>query len=108
MDIRSYYQKKAVIEQQIAQPFTVVVSEDTPDGGRAGLVMEVSRAVAAQMIVEGRARFASEEETKDYFEKAEADRMAAEQQRTASRLQVAVLSDNDVRQLKSNLRLQKG
>lgn len=108
MDIRSYYQKKAVIEQQISQPFAVVVSEDTPDGGRAGMVIEVSRAVAAQMIVEGKARFASDEETKDFFDKAEADRLAAEQQRTASKLQVAVLSENDVRQLKSTLRLQKG
>ncbi len=34
MDLRMFYQKLRKIEQEIADPHVVVVSHETPDGGR--------------------------------------------------------------------------
>ena len=58
MDLRVYYQKLRKAEQEIADEHVVVVSNETPDGGRPGQKTQVARAIAAKMIVEGRARLA--------------------------------------------------
>jgi D-serine deaminase-like pyridoxal phosphate-dependent protein len=62
MDLKTYYQKIKEIESKIPDPFAVIVSLDTGDGGRAGIQTEVSRALAAKMIVEGIARMATADE----------------------------------------------
>ena len=80
----------------------MVISHETPEGGKANVPIEVRREVAARMIVEGRARIATEEEATAFQEhKAEAKR-AAEQQAAAGRLQLTVISDADLRTLKGN------
>ena len=37
MDLRVYYQKIRKIEAELPEPFVVVVSRETPDGGKAGV-----------------------------------------------------------------------
>ena len=54
MDLRIYFQKMRAIENEIAEPFVIVSSLDTPDGGRAGRLTEVARGVAAQLLVDAR------------------------------------------------------
>jgi hypothetical protein len=42
------------MEKSIEAPFVIVVSRKTRNGGRRGVKTEVSRAVAARMIVDGK------------------------------------------------------
>ncbi len=62
MDVKAYYQKIREVENQLPAGDVVIVSLDTPDGGRAGRAMEAGRRLAAKMIVDGRARVAAPEE----------------------------------------------
>ena len=63
MDIRHFYEKWREIEAGLAEGNVVVVSLQTPDGGRAGVTSELSRKLAAKLIVEHRARVADADET---------------------------------------------
>jgi hypothetical protein len=55
MDLRAFYQKIREMEAAIREPFVRVVSRSTPDGGKAGIKTDVSRRVAARLVVEGKA-----------------------------------------------------
>ena len=68
MDLRVYYQRIRDMQQTIGDSFAVVVSRETPDGGKPGVKSEVPRDLAARMIVDGRARLASEEEAQKAVE----------------------------------------
>ena len=63
MDLRAYFQKIRNIEAEIAEPYVVVVSRETPDGGKPGVKTDVPRGLAAKLIVEDQATLASAEET---------------------------------------------
>jgi hypothetical protein len=71
MDLRVYYQKLRKIEAEITEPFVVLMSRETPDGGKAGVLTDVPRSVAAKMIVEERADLANPEQSKQFREEAE-------------------------------------
>jgi hypothetical protein len=88
MDVKSYYKKIREKEQEIASPFAIVSSLETPDGGRAGVLTEVTRELAARMMVEGRGRLANEAEVKEYREARERARLEAEERELAGRLVV--------------------
>lgn len=107
MDLRIFYQKLRKIEQEIADPHVVVVSHETSDGGRAGQKAEVSRGIAARLIVEGRARLASPEEVAEYRNAIEHARQEAEQRAMAQKIQVNVVSEADFRTIKSVSRPEK-
>lgn len=107
MDLRMFYQKLRKLEQEIADPHVVVVSHETPDGGKAGQKTEVSRASAARLILEGRARLASAEETAEYHRAIEQALKDAEQREMSSRVQLNVISDNDLRAIKGAARPDK-
>ncbi len=97
MDLQIYYNKIREIEQGLNEPSVLVVSQETPDGGRAGVCTEVSRRVAATMVVEGRARLATAEEAREFQkEKADAKRRA-DQRAAASRMQFALISPNETK-----------
>ena len=74
----------------------MVVSLETSDGGRAGVLCEVSRTVAAKMIVDGRAVLASEAQRTAYVEHLKAVKHAAEQLELAGMVQVAIIADSDL------------
>lgn len=109
MDLRVFYQKIKQAEEAILETFVVVVSRETPDGGRAGLKTEVPRGLAARLVVEGRAVLASVEEAEAYrAELAEIKRKAelAETTRNGG-VQVAVLSEAQFRALKGATKPEK-
>lgn len=100
MDLRVYYQKLKKLEQEITDPHVVVISHETPDGGKAGQKTEVSRSAAARLVVEGRAHLASAEEGAEYRSAAEQSRHSAEQRAIAQKIQVNVVSEADFRTIK--------
>jgi hypothetical protein len=97
MDVKQYYRKIHEVEAGLTEPYPIVVSVETADGGKAGVVSEVSRAVAAKMIVEGCAVLASRAEKERYFEQQVAARKAAEKAELARRVRVAIISDDDLK-----------
>jgi len=97
VDLKQYFRKMREIESTIAEAYPMVVSLETPDGGKAGAVTEVSRLNAAKMIIEGRALLATESEKRAYREQQTAARAAAEKAEMAKRVHVAILADSDLR-----------
>lgn len=107
MDLRVFFQKLRKIEQEIAEPHVVVVSEETPDGGRAGQLTEVSRSNAARLILEGHAHLATAEQTAEFHAAARKALEEAQQRMIAEKVQVTVVSDADLRAMKSASRAEK-
>ena len=99
MDVKQYYRKIAEAEQALKEEFPVVVSLETPDGGRNGVLAEVPRYTAAKLIVEGKAALATEEQKQQYFEQQAAIRKAAEKAELSRRLQVAIIADPTLKTL---------
>jgi hypothetical protein len=97
MDIRIYFQKVREAENTIAGQYAVISSLETSDGGKPGRLSEVDRTTAARLIVENRARLATDEETQRYRDEANAIREAAEQAALASRVHVTLVNDPDLR-----------
>ncbi len=96
MDVKQYFRKIREIEGSLTEPYPIVVSLETSDGGKAGAVCEVPRAVAAKLIVERRAALATVEEKELFFQQQEAAKRAAEKAELARRLQVAIIADPDL------------
>jgi hypothetical protein len=108
MDLRAFYQKIRDAAAAIEQPFPVVVSLATADGGKEGMPIEVTRQVAAKMMVEGSARLANREEAQQFRERqAEAKRLA-DQAAAAARVQLTVLTTDDLNRLKNPGKHAKG
>lgn len=97
MDLKVYYQKLRQIESSISEPHVVIVSQETPDGGRAGVRTEAARGIAARMILEGSARLASAEEAAQFREDAAEEKRRADQLAMASKLQVTVVAEGEPR-----------
>jgi hypothetical protein len=104
MDLKNYYQKIRDQETQIAEQFAIVRSVETPDGGKPGILTEVTAKLAAKMIVDGVAHIATVEEAQRFREhQAEALR-EAEQAAAASKVQLTVVPISELNRLKSHLR----
>jgi uncharacterized protein YhbP (UPF0306 family) len=100
MNLRAYYQKIREAEALIADEVVHVVSLPTDDGGLAGIITEVSRAIAARLLVDLKSRLATEEEKNAHLERQHAARKKMQEEYSAQRLQVAIVSDLEL----SNLR----
>ncbi len=96
MELRLYYQKVREVIDSIPGEFAVVISNDTGDGGRAGMPEEVSRALAGRLVVDGKARLATEEETAAFHKENEDKRIALARENAAHRLQVALVSEESI------------
>jgi len=107
MDLRAFYQKLRKIEGEIPDVHVVVVSHETPDGGRPGQLGEVSRSIAARLILEGRARLATSEEAAEFRAAAQQALHEAQQRQIAEKVQVNVISEADLRALRSSTRGEK-
>jgi hypothetical protein len=77
MDLRAYYQKIRKIEAEIQEPYVVMVSRETPDGGKPGVKTDVPRSLAAKLIVEEQATLASPEEASQFRAEEERRRQEA-------------------------------
>ena len=91
MDLRIYYQKIRNEKGKIADEFPIVVSNETPDGGKCGALTEVSRDLAAKLMVDGVARLANEAEVLEYRQRQTDMRKAADAERAASKVQVTLV-----------------
>ena len=93
MDLRTYYRKIRETEQSLAEEFPLIVSIETSEGGKAGRVTEVSRAIAAKMLLDGRAILANSEQREAHLIAEEAARIAAHKADLARRVQLAIVTD---------------
>jgi hypothetical protein len=66
MNLREYFEELRQIENALPKGNVVIVSLKTPDGGREGVRSEIDRELAAKLIVERRARQATDEEVAEY------------------------------------------
>jgi hypothetical protein len=96
VDLKQYFRKIREIEAGIGEPYPIVVSRETTDGGKAGMLVEVPRTVAAKMIADGRAVLASEEEKELYRLEQASAKQASEQTELARRIQVTILNEADL------------
>lgn len=96
MDVRQYYRKISEAENGLDGPYLLMVSLETTDGGKAGVVSEVTREVAAKLMVEARAVPATIEEQEAYRERQAAAKKKAESAELARRVQVAIISESDL------------
>jgi uncharacterized protein (DUF924 family) len=101
MDTNVYYQKVRAVEANIGEAFPVVVSVETSDGGQAGTHTEVSRRLAAKLIVDGMARMASKDEAKTFRERQADAKRAADQAAAAGKVHVTVLTTAELNKLKA-------
>jgi hypothetical protein len=97
MDLKQYFKKIREAEAALTEAYPLLVSLETPDGGKGGRVAEVSRPLAAKMLVEGRATLASQAQRQAYFEHQAALKSAADKAELGRRLQVAFVADSDWR-----------
>jgi hypothetical protein len=100
MDLKIYFQKIRETEASIGETDAVVVSLDTPDGGRAGVKTEAPRRLAARMVVDGRARLATAREAKEFREQVAEAKRQADELAAASRVQLTVLPTAELKRLK--------
>jgi hypothetical protein len=108
MDLRSYYQKIRDIKSRIVEEFVVVVSLETADGGKAGKFTEVSREIAARMLVDGIALLALTEEAAQFRAQQTEAAQAAEQRAAAGQVHLSVVPTSELNQLKSAVRTLQG
>jgi ribosomal protein L9 len=83
------------------------VSHETADGGKPGQLSEVSRGVAARLILEGRAHLATPKESAEFQAAAQKALEEAQQRALAEKVQVNVISNADLRAMKSAARAEK-
>lgn len=101
MDLRAYYRKIRQIEAELVDADVVVVSYETQDGGKAGVTSEVTKRIAAKLLVEGRARLATPEESAEYRKEMKEENRRAHELAAASKVQIAVVSDAELRAFRS-------
>jgi hypothetical protein len=104
MDLQLYYQKIRETETKISDEFALVVSLETSDGGKSGRKTEVPRRLAAKLLVEGQVRLATKEELKAHRDSLTEAVRLAERAAAAAKLQLTVLSTNELDRLRSDAR----
>ena len=97
MNLKAYYQKIRDLEQKLVEPFVVLVSRETPDGGKEGLLTEVPRRLAVKMIADERAQLASEGAAKEFHENNTQAKRAADQEAAVNKAQVIIVPAPDIK-----------
>lgn len=99
MDPKIYYAKIRETESKLTDTFPVVVSQETQDGGKGGVTMEVTKSIAAKMFVEGTARPATAEEAKAFREGQAKAKQAADAAAASAKLSVSVVPTETLEKL---------
>jgi hypothetical protein len=97
MDMRVYYRKVREQEDKLTEEWVVVLSKETPDGGRAGVPTEVSRRNAARLLVEGRAELANAEEAEKFRQLVRDEKAAADEKEASRRMEFTFVPAGDAR-----------
>lgn len=93
MDLKRYYQELRRKEAEIEGKDIYVVSLETADGGKAGVITQVPKTIGCRLIVEGRARLATKEETERYEQEEERKREEFASREFARKIQVQVVAE---------------
>jgi len=101
MDLRIYYNKIREQEAKMGTEFPIIVSNETQDGGKAGVKSEVPKRVAAKMIVDGVARLARGPEADAFLAEREAAVRAAREAAETSQLAVNIITSSGLDRLKA-------
>ena len=91
MDLKIYYQKIRDAHRGIKDEFPIVISNETPDGGKPGQLTEVTRELAAKLLVDGTAKLASAEAAMEFRQRQADMRKAAQDELAASKVQLTVI-----------------
>jgi len=91
MNLRTYYQKIRDIEQALVEPFIVLESIETADGGKGGLLTDVPKPLAAKMIADGRARLAAEQAVREFHEKKAEPKRTADHETMTNKMQMMLV-----------------
>ncbi|MGA2724265.1 MAG: hypothetical protein ABSG79_17880 [Bryobacteraceae bacterium] len=101
MDLRQYYQKIRDKESAITESFPIVVSNETPDGGKAGILTEVTPGIAAKMVVDGVARLATPQEEKTFRAAQVEAKRVADQAAATAKVQFTVVPTSELNKLRA-------
>jgi len=99
MDLKLYYQKIRDMESKIPDAFPVIISQQTDDGGKAGSFAEVTRSVAAKMIIEGTSRIATTEEAASYRQDCAEAKRQVDQEAEVNKVQITVVPTAELARL---------
>lgn len=102
MDLKVYYRKMREIEAGLPEGDVVVASLETPDGGREGVFNEVSRSLAAKLLVEAKARLASDDEAAAFKKSVRERSLKAKEETVTNKLQVEIVGERRTRSRKSD------
>jgi hypothetical protein len=102
MDLKVYYAKIRSLQATLAEEFPIVVSRETGDGGKAGTLTEVSRALAAKLVVDRVAELASEEAAKAFRARQAEAKAKADQLAEANKVQLTVLPLKELERLQGS------
>ncbi len=91
MDLRQYYKKLHEAESKMPETHVLVVSLETGDGGKEGVITEVPRRNACQLILDGRAKRADQAEEEKYRQMETLKREEFQRAKRASRVQVELV-----------------
>ena len=100
MEVKTFYRKLREIEATLPDE-VILISKETPEGGRAGRFTEAPRAVAARLIVEGVAERASDADAEQYGEQVRQAHSDETRRRAAASIQVNVITEEQARALVS-------
>ncbi|MBI4893433.1 MAG: hypothetical protein HY821_22620 [Acidobacteria bacterium] len=93
MELQKYFRELREKEAEISGKDIYVTSLATGDGGKPGVVTQVPKRLGCQLMVERKARLASEEEVAAFLKEQEVRRAEIDSQVYAQRLQVQVVSN---------------
>jgi hypothetical protein len=91
VDLRTYFRKIRDVESSLTSPYVVVLSMETSDGGKPGVLSEVTRHVAAHQIAEGRSRQATDEEAEAFHKNNREVKQASDDAAAFNRMQIVVV-----------------
>jgi hypothetical protein len=103
MDLRAYYAKIREVADSLESDYAVVVSLETPDGGKAGIKTEVHKSLAARLIVDDKAVLATESEREEYYSEQRAAAEQAAGEAESGRVHFTVISEADLKTLRKRL-----
>lgn len=93
MNLQKYFEDLKQKESEIEGRDIYVSSLATPDGGQVGIITQVPKRLGCQLMVEGKARLATEAEVEAYRREQVERRAAIESQAFAQRIQVQVVAE---------------
>ena len=97
MNLRAYYQNIREVERTLVEPFAVLVSHATPDGGKDGVLIEVPAQLAAKMIADGRAHLANPDEAKAFRHKTAEAKRVVDEEAMVNKMQITVVPTAELR-----------